>query len=514
MPRKTEKKKMKQFLSLVLGALLITPVLSSCGGNTPQTATTPPVTDTPNTDPAPKEYTEIERGYTEYGYDYIRNTAKIVRGADPTVLYHDGLYYMYATSIGTGFKVWTSKDLSSWSERGIALQADGKWNKTMHWAPCVVERNGVFYMFFTACHDESVYGKSSALWMGVATATDPLGPFKLVGDEPFLKCEQDLVDPFVFFDDDGSIYLYFNYDRRGIGGSLDIVAARLTPDLKLASTEFTTVLSPSEPWELQQGRIVEGAVMLKHNGLYYLMYSCNSYTRPEYAVGYATAESPLGPFTKYENNPVLTSDGSRMVGTGHHDVVASPDGTELFCVYHSLTDPTDYKIAGRMINCDRLSFSEDGVLRINGPTTVGQPQPSGVRGTTVLYSGYTLGGVDTEAAALLSDKLWYHAPAASLKATDGIAVLTAEFDGCAPYQIYLYPAEDGANAPVSVDAIINNQYRIKDIPFLSKTSPLIFTLEGLPEGVEAKTVRLEFHTDGTDTLSLREVIFVSKDQTK
>lgn len=504
---------MKRFLSLLLCLAFLSPTLFACGTKSPAENTTDPTTPQ-DTTPVLPEYTDIERGYLNTGYDCIRNTAQTIKGADPSVLYHDGMYYMYATSIGSGFKVWTSKDLSSWSERGVALKAEGGWNKTKHWAPCAVERDGVFYLFFTACYDDSVYGKSTSLWMGVATATDPLGPFTLVGEEPFLKCERDLVDPYVFFDDDGSIYLYFNYDRRGIGGSLDIVVAELTQDLQLKSTEFQTVLSPSEPWELQQGRIVEGAVMLKHNGLYYLMYSCNSYSRPEYAVGYATAKSPLGPFTKYENNPVLTSDGDRMVGTGHHDVIASPDGTELFCVYHSLVDPSSFANGGRMINCDRLSFTEDGILWVNGPTTIVQPQPSGTRGTTVLQNGYTLSGVDAAGAALLSDKQWYRSPTVDLKTTEGTAVLTATFDGCAPQQIYLYTGEDGANTAASVDVIINEKYRIREIPLRAKAKVLSFSLSELPDGVTAETVRLEFHLETGDTLSLSEVVFVARDPNK
>jgi hypothetical protein len=35
------------------------------------------------------------------------------------------------------------------------------------------------------------------------------------------------------------------------------------------------------------------------------MYSANSVFGPEYALGYAVADHPLGPFEKAQNNPVV-----------------------------------------------------------------------------------------------------------------------------------------------------------------------------------------------------------------
>ena len=46
---------------------------------------------------------------------------------------------------------------------------------------------------------------------------------------------------------------------------------------------------------------------------------------PNYGVGYATAKSPLGPFTKYQGNPIAHR-GDNVLGPGHHCVIAAPDG--------------------------------------------------------------------------------------------------------------------------------------------------------------------------------------------
>ena len=43
---------------------------------------------------------------------------------------------------------------------------------------------------------------------------------------------------------------------------------------------------------------VEGPFMLKRNGKYYFMWSEGGWTGPKYAVAYAIADSPMGPFNR------------------------------------------------------------------------------------------------------------------------------------------------------------------------------------------------------------------------
>ena len=69
------------------------------------------------------------------------------------------------------------------------------------------------------------------------------------------------------------------------------------------------------------------------------MYSANCYAGRDYSVGYAVSEHPLGPFVKYEGNPILASNNEQISGPGHHSVTLSPDNSEMFIVYHIHTDP-------------------------------------------------------------------------------------------------------------------------------------------------------------------------------
>ncbi len=94
-------------------------------------------------------------------------------------------------------------------------------------------------------------------------------------------------------------------------------------------------------------------------------------------MGYATSKSPLGPFRKAANNPVLQKNveqGGTVTGTGHNSITYSPNGKEMLCVYHGRTTSTGDK---RVVFIDRMKILKDGKLVVEGPTTSPQTLPSG-----------------------------------------------------------------------------------------------------------------------------------------
>src|SRR5690606_35175752 len=95
------------------------------------------------------------------------------------------------------------------------------------------------------------------------------------------------------------------------------------------------------------------------------MYSANNFDGQNYAVGYATSKSPLGPFVKAANNPVLQKHG-RVTGTGHNSITMSPDGKDMLCVYHGRTKATGHE---RLVFIDKMEVRKDGKLVVYGPTT-------------------------------------------------------------------------------------------------------------------------------------------------
>jgi GH43 family beta-xylosidase len=110
------------------------------------------------------------------------------------------------------------------------------------------------------------------------------------------------------------------------------------------------------------------------------MYSANNVGGTNYSIGYATAKSPLGPYVKASNNPVVQKNidkGGIVSGTGHNSMTFSPDGKEMFCVYHGRTPETGNR---RVLFVDRMEILSNGRLIVHGPDTDPQPYPSGVTG--------------------------------------------------------------------------------------------------------------------------------------
>ena len=91
----------------------------------------------------------------------------------------------------------------------------------------------------------------------------------------------------------------------------------------------------------------------------------------------ATADAPLGPWTKDPDNPLAGTDRAvGYSGAGHNSITTSPDSTEHFMVYHTHADPEHPENQQRTVNIDRMRF-EDGQLVLDGPTRSPQPLPSG-----------------------------------------------------------------------------------------------------------------------------------------
>ncbi|CAG7598792.1 Xylosidase/arabinosidase [Paenibacillus solanacearum] len=318
---------------------------------------------------------------------HYKNPLPIQHIGDPYILRaSDGKYYCYPTSAGEkGFKTWSSDDLVHWKEEGFIYEKNERsWGFRQFWAPEVVERSGKFYMYYTARWKEK-----DSLRIGVAVADRPTGPFVDVYDHPMFDFGYAAIDANILFDDDGKMYMYYSRDcsENIVNGRYEshIYGIQLGDDMITTVGEAVCLTRPDQEWEMkslaQQRLWNEGPFTIKRNGVYYLTYSANFFGGRHYSVGYAVSDQPLGPFRKYEHNPVLASNCEEISGPGHHSIIASPDGTELFMVYHTHTDPA--KGGGnRQVCIDRMGFREDGTIFVKGPTLSEQPVPSGA-GTTM-----------------------------------------------------------------------------------------------------------------------------------
>jgi beta-xylosidase len=99
---------------------------------------------------------------------------------------------------------------------------------------------------------------------------------------------------------------------------------------------------------------MEGPTVIKKDELYYLFYSANHFRSIDYAVGYATATSPMGPWTKHAGNPIIHRSIVGENGSGHGDLFFDQHDNAYY-VYHVHQSGT--KVAPRKTRIVPLTFS-------------------------------------------------------------------------------------------------------------------------------------------------------------
>jgi beta-xylosidase len=265
--------------------------------------------------------------------------------ADPHLAVFDGRFYIYPTTDGsdgwraTSFRAFSSRDLVEWTDHGVvfSLPQDSGWAQEHAWAPAVAERDGQYYLYYTAEREN----------IGVAVAPAPTGPFKDLG-APLISegaYPGRAIDPNVFLDEDGAAYLCWG------NGVAHVV--RLNDDM--------VSFDPSAVVSWVPTAFCEAPNVHRRGDVYYLSWSENDTRDENYRVRYATAPSPYGPWT--DQGVLLEKAPDRGIyATGHHSIVRVPDSNEWLIAYHRFAIPggNGYR---RELAIDPLIHTSDGRLQ-------------------------------------------------------------------------------------------------------------------------------------------------------
>lgn len=285
-----------------------------------------------------------------------QDTAEEIFIADPTIMPWKGKYYLTGTSDREGtrtFRVLESDDLKTWHPKGVNLSVgDHSFGTKGFWAPQYFRKKRGKWLFFYTANEQIAVAESKKVW----------GKFAQKDIRGIDESEHN-IDPFLFKDDDGKLYLYH---VRFDNGNYLWVGEFDTKKRSFKGGTLKRCFGLSQPWERTDSEpkatVMEGPTVIKKEGKYYMFYSANHFLSPDYAVGYAVADSPYGPWHKADDNPMLHS---RMVGergSGHGDVFESEDG-KLYYVYHvhySADRPTPRRTRIVPLKCEKR---EDGTYR-------------------------------------------------------------------------------------------------------------------------------------------------------
>ena len=245
---------------------------------------------------------------------------------DPTVTKIGDTYWASATTAewGAVFPIFSSYNLLDWELVGhVFPEKLPDWASSNFWAPEFHHENGRTYLYYTARQ------KGGVLAVAVASADHPAGPYHDHG--PLVAQEAGSIDGFAMPDEHGDLYLVWKEDGNSCQQETPIWAQRLNPERTALVGDATELFTNDVKWE---GPLVEGSALVRHQDYFYMFYAGNSCCGKgcNYATGVARSRSLLGPWEKYDQNPIL--DRNTVWKCPGHGTVTQLDG-RWFLLHHA-----------------------------------------------------------------------------------------------------------------------------------------------------------------------------------
>lgn len=278
----------------------------------------------------------------------------VMRGdfPDPSVTKIGDTYWASATTSNWApvYPLLSSTDLENWEIRGHVFMELPSWADYYFWAPEISYDNGKVYIYYSA------HQKGGNLCLGIASADRPEGPYE---DHGPLMCQSvGSIDAFPMRDENGKLHLIWKEDGNSVGKPTPIWISELAEDRKSLIGDKKELFKNEAPWE---SNLVEGVSMIRKGDYFYAFYAAAGCCGLDctYATGIARAKNLLGPWEKYSQNPILTSDDNwKCPG---HGTPVEHEGSFYFLYHAYHEDGSVY--AGRQGLLREFEFTTDGWIR-------------------------------------------------------------------------------------------------------------------------------------------------------
>ena len=246
--------------------------------------------------------------------------------------------------------IFSTTDMINYTDYGAKLNyTDFSWASGNAFAGHCIYNNGKFWWYVPMTHKTIKVNERFAI--GVAVADHPTGPYADALGEALItdytaNSAQLNIDPAVFIDDDGQIYLFW-----GSWGECRMV--KLNEDMIELDSDVQVVNAPNffeAPW------------IHKRNGIYYLTYA-SGYPS---VIAYSTSTSINGPWI-YRG---VLNDYVENCETNHPSIIQYKGNWYFF--YHNGALPTGGNWR-RSVCVDLLYYDDDGLMKKIVQTTSGVP---------------------------------------------------------------------------------------------------------------------------------------------
>lgn len=246
---------------------------------------------------------------------------------DPSIVRVDDAYYLVHSSFAysPGIPIFRSEDLVHWTQLGHVLTRpsqlplDGLPISRGVFAPTIRHDDGTFYVICTLVDAGGNF---------LVTAEDPAGPWSDPVWLPF-----DGIDPSIFFDDDGRVYITNNgppdYEPL-YEGHRALWIQEYDPDAGEMIGPRRVIVDGGVDIE-EEPIWIEAPHIFQVDGTYYLIAAEGGTGYDHSQVVFRSADV-FGPYEPYEGNPILTQrhlDPDRpypVTSAGHADFVQLPTG--------------------------------------------------------------------------------------------------------------------------------------------------------------------------------------------
>lgn len=216
-----------------------------------------------------------------------------------------------------------------------------KEQQALLYAPDCLEKDGTWYLYF--CMEDGSEG--------VAVSERPDGPFR---DPVRLPCSG--IDPAVFLDEDGSAYYYW--------GQFAASGVQLNADCRSFDRSRVVQRILTE----EEHGFHEGCSMRRIGDTYYAVFADISHGKPS-SLGYATARTPLGPFTY--RGIIIDNDGCDPSDWNNHGSIECFRG-QWYVFYHRSS--RNSKI-NRRVCAEKIEILPDGRIPEVKMTSQGPGEP-------------------------------------------------------------------------------------------------------------------------------------------
>ncbi len=304
---------------------------------------------------------------------------------DPSICRVGEDYYLVNSTFEyfPGLPIFHSTDLVNWEQIGNVIHRPGQLDYKAPnmsaglYAPAISYHEGTFYVICTM-----IEGPGNFL----VTATDPAGPWS----DP-VPLDFSGIDPSLFFDDDGRVWVVNNDDPDGeplYEGHRAVRIQEYDPKAqKMVGPRPVLInggvdLSKKPIW-------IEGPHIYKHNGWYYL--NCaEGGTWTDHSQVIFRSKKVDGPYKPWDQNPILTQRDldSNVKGsvtcTGHADLTIGPDGNWWAVFLAVRPYDGEHSAMGRETFILPVEWTDDGWPRI---LAHGERVPRVVKGREGVVAG-------------------------------------------------------------------------------------------------------------------------------